>query len=246
MHNRPNVINIGAGKAGTTSLHKYMSQHPEIFGSEEKELMYFSSRFGRGVEWYRSNFPEQEGVRVYFETTPQYSFRDEFPLVPQRIHDFNPEMRLIYIVREPLSRITSHFNHWSRVNPDRYTDIEQTLANAEQRKFFVDRTRYFYQISAYFDIFPEEQVKVVFLEDIKNNFVPSMNEVCRFLGVTEIAASIEPTVHNRGATNKRTGAFRDDISPERSQEICQTLSEDVQQLLSHCGKPRDFWGVSYT
>ena len=246
MSTIPNAIVIGAGKAGTTSLYKYLDAHPEIFGSRIKELMYFSSKFGRGVEWYLSNFPRQEGVKVYFEATPQYSLREKFGNVPERIYDFNPDMSILYIVREPLSRIVSHYNHWSRRHPGRFTDIEASLQRPGQRKMFVDRTRYHYQIQHYLNIFPAEQVKVVFLEDLKSDFVPSLNEVFRFLGVEQCAETIENRVFNRRPRNKNAHVWKlEDISQESQKEIVETLSEDVQKLLSLCGKPADFWGEAY-
>ncbi|MBR9650068.1 sulfotransferase family protein [Thalassovita aquimarina] len=246
MNTIPNAIVIGAGKAGSTSLYNYLDAHPAIFGSRVKELMYFSTKFDQGAEWYLSNFPQQEGVEVYFEATPQYSFRDEFPQVAPRIRDYNPDMSILYIVREPLSRIVSHFNHWARAFPDRFTDIEESLRNPGHRKFFVDRTRYHYQIQAYLDLFPAEKVKVVFLEDLKSDFVPTLNDVYRFLGVEECAETIENRIFNQRKKASDTRVWRlDDISPERRQEIVETLSEDVQQLFSLCGKASDFWGEAY-
>lgn len=243
----PNTISIGAGKAGSTSLHNYLSAHPRIFGSKEKELMYFTLRLNRGREWYQSHFPIQEGVEIYFETTPQYSFRDEYPGVPQRIYDYNPTMKLLYIVREPLSRIVSHFNHWARTQPHKYKDLEKSLALPAHRKLFVDRTRYFYQLSAYMDVFPVSQIKVVFLEDLMNDFVKSLNEVFGFLGVDHIAKDIPQEVHNLGGKRKSNSRQRrvNEISRDRRNELYDTLKTEVQCLLAHCNKPADFWGKDY-
>ncbi|WP_294227504.1 sulfotransferase [uncultured Shimia sp.] len=244
----PNTIAIGAGKAGSTSLHNYLHFHPQIFGSREKELMYFTSRFDRGEEWYQSNFPIEEGVKVYFETTPQYSFRDEFPGVPERIFEYNPDMKLLYIVREPLSRIVSHFNHWTRTQPQKYTNLEASLGLPSHRKRFIDRTRYFYQLSAFLDVFPDNQIQVVFLEDLKADFAGTLDTIFEFLGVDCLGADIPQKVHNRGSRPEATSRKWSvgEISQERRQEICATLSEDVQKLFSFCGKPADYWGAAYT
>jgi len=247
MKKIPNAIIIGAGKAGSTSLYRYLDAHPRIEGSEVKELMYFSSKFQMGEAWYLSHFPEREGVDIYFEATPQYSFRDEYPDVASRIFQYNPDMYILYVVREPLSRIVSHFNHWSRAFPDNYVDISQSLSNSAHRKFFIDRTRYYYQIEAYLDYFDRGKIKVVFLEDLKSSFVKSMNEVYQFLGVEECADSVDGRVFNsaKKAENGRIWTV-DDIPDARRMEICETLSEDVQKLFSLSGKPEDFWGEVYT
>lgn len=242
---KPNAPIIGAGKAGSTSLHNYLSGHPEIFGSDPKELMYFTSKFEMGEEWYQSFFPKTEGVRIYFESTPQYSFRDEFPQVAKRIHDFDPGMKIMYIVREPVSRIISHFNHWARVYPDRYSSIDESLSRPFHRKYFVERTRYFHQIEAYRKHFPDSQIQVVFLEDLKKTFEPSLNAVFKFLGVSQVADTIDPHIYNRIPTHTSRVWTRQDISAEREKELIGYLKSDVQALFDYCGKPHDFWGPDY-
>ncbi|MEM7791421.1 MAG: sulfotransferase [Verrucomicrobiota bacterium] len=244
----PNLIVIGAGKAGTTSLHNYLSAHPQIFGSKNKELMYFSRFMDRGAEWYKSNFPKQELVKFYFESTPQYSFRDEFPDVPMNIFNFNSHIKIIYIVREPISRIISHFNHWAQIKNGAYRSLGYSLGKSEHRKYFVDRTRYYYQLEAYLKYFKSNQIKVVFLEDLNRNFASSLNEVFHFLQVDQLAQRISQVHHNvatdRGA--KQRLWTKNDLCPSRLSELYGTLSEDVQRLLAHCGKPKNFWGEAYT
>src|SRR5689334_25243197 len=80
----PNLLVIGAAKAGTTSLHSYLSLHPEIFMSQRKELNFFDdrSRWNKGVEWYKSNFNDE--FRVNGETSPQYSRYPRNAGVPDR------------------------------------------------------------------------------------------------------------------------------------------------------------------
>ncbi len=243
----PNLIVVGAGKAGTTSLHNYLDAHPQVFGAGDKELMYFSRFMDKGVDWYKSNFKVRDGVKIYFESTPQYSFRDEFPQVPQNIYDLNPDMKIIYIVREPIKRIVSHFNHWSRTQAHTFKDIEKSLAHEKHRKFFVDRTRYYYQLQAYLALFPTRQIKVVFMEDLISKHAETMNDIFRFLGVDEIGDQIPPERHNVGAayaTDVKRWSVKD-ISEERIAEIQKTLSKDVQNLFYYCNKPADFWGEEY-
>jgi hypothetical protein len=245
MLKRPNALIIGAGKAGSTSLHNYLGAHPAICGSKTKELMFFTAHFGKGEGWYRSHFPDQDGIDIYFESTPQYSFRDEFPFVPGRIHSYNPKMKLIYIVRHPIERIISHFNHWRRAQPERFSNIETMLRDPQERAYFINRTRYFHQIEAYRAMFPDEQLHVVFLEDIQSDFTATLNRVFRFLGVGEGAETVEATVYNKGATQKQGRRFGDGISEQSQKNLCQTLSGDVQKLLSYCRKPGDFWGAAF-
>lgn len=242
---KPNALIIGAGKAGSTSLHNYLASHPNILGSKPKEVMYFTSKYENGSAWYESHFPETDGVDIYFESTPQYSFRDEFPYVASRVFNYNSDIKIIYIVRNPISRIISHFNHWSRVYPDRYVDLETSLSKEAHRKYFVDRTKYFYQIESYRKFFSDEQIKVVFLEDVQSSFEETLNDVFEFLGVSVLASSIPKKVHNRRPTVTTRIWTEADLTAERMREIQCYLKDDVVELLRYCGKPQDFWGPEF-
>ena len=247
MTNRPNALVIGAGKAGTTSLHKYLDGHPRIFGARKKELMYFTAHYNKGAAWYLSNFPDNADADVFFESTPQYTHRDQFPRTAARIHDFAADMKLIFIVRDPISRIISHFNHWRRMYPDRYSDLETALSDSAERETFLARSKYHYQLTPYLDLFPPDQVHVVFLEDLKADFVPVLNDVFGFVGVAQTASEISGEIHNKGARipgiDQRYG---DDIAPAWVHELHTELAPDVRTFLEFCGKQPDFWGPGYT
>jgi hypothetical protein len=100
----PNLIVIGAMKAGTTSLHAYLSLHPEIFMSANKEPRFFTEEWNwhKGLEWYEAQFPERVTIRG--ESTPDYTKLPEIRNVPERIHSLIPDVRLIYLVRDPIDR----------------------------------------------------------------------------------------------------------------------------------------------
>lgn len=243
---KPNALIIGTAKAGSTSLYQYLSSNPEVFGSKQKELMYFSRDFHKGVEWYTSNFPEKPRAKIYFEATPQYSFRDEFPEAAARIRDFNPDMKIIYTVRDPLSRIVSHFNQWKRIWPDRYTDFEATMKKPKQRKLFLDRTKYFHQISRYCDLFPREQICLVFIEDIIRNPTTTLNGVFEFLGVKQTADKINTKAYGKGADRTHEKQIKvEDVSSTLKDEIIEELRDDIRNFLSFAGKPAEFWDKGY-
>src|SRR3954452_21113023 len=112
----PNLLIIGAHKAGTTSLHRYLDIHPEVRMSEHKELAYFCgptndpllvSRRHLGEAWYRANFVGS--VAVHGESSTPYTFYSVVRGVPQRIHGAIPDVKLIYIVRDPVDRLISHY-----------------------------------------------------------------------------------------------------------------------------------------
>ena len=112
----PNLIVIGAAKCGTTSLHEYLDLHPEVAMSREKELDFFveEKHWGRGVEWYAAQF---EDAPVRGESSPSYTAYPRYRGVPERIRRVVPDAKLVYLVRDPVERIVSHFVHRQVVRP---------------------------------------------------------------------------------------------------------------------------------
>jgi Sulfotransferase domain. len=107
----PNLLIIGSQKAGTTSLHTYLSYHPEIFMSKNKELAFFcGTNSDKDTDWYRSNFKTDKAIRG--ESSMVYTHCKRYPGVPARIHELIPEAKLIYILRDPISRVLSHYSHF--------------------------------------------------------------------------------------------------------------------------------------
>src|SRR4051812_36085465 len=97
----PNLIIIGAARAGTTSLYHYLRSHPEIWMSPEKELYFFveDHNWKRGIEWYERHFPA--GTPVRGEASTFYTHFPIRPGVPERIAALLPSAKLIYLVRDP-------------------------------------------------------------------------------------------------------------------------------------------------
>ena len=107
----PDVVILGAMRAGTTSLLRWLAQHPQILRSRKKEVHYFDVNFHRGELWYRAHFPRIEaadtGTRI-LESSPYYLFH---PLAPERLAATLPEARLVALLRNPVDRALSHYYH---------------------------------------------------------------------------------------------------------------------------------------
>lgn len=108
----PTVIIAGAQKAGTTQLYAYLIKHPRILSAWKKEVNYFSKRPHRSVQWYRSRFPLRSRVRAaqghVLEASPSYL---PMPAALCRMAALVPETRVIAILRDPVSRAFSHYQH---------------------------------------------------------------------------------------------------------------------------------------
>lgn len=108
--NSPSAFIVGAQKAGTSSLFRYLDLFPHLTGAQSKEVGFFDKeyRFERGVEWYERQFVHRgRDPQTFFEATPEYLYRRK---VAPRIHDYNPNSKIIILLREPVSRAYSAWN----------------------------------------------------------------------------------------------------------------------------------------
>ena len=109
---KPNFLIIGAQRCGTTSLYNYLIQHPQIVPSSKKEVHFFDLNFHLGQSWYEKHFPEVSDNILTGEASPYYIFH---PLCPKRIFDYDPSVKLIVILRNPIDRAYSHYRHIVRL-----------------------------------------------------------------------------------------------------------------------------------
>ncbi len=177
----PNVIIIGAGKCGTTSLHTYLNLHPAIAMTREKELHFFADPrvWSRGLSWYASQFDARAAARG--EASVKYTAWPKWKGVPARMASVVPQAKLLYIVRDPIERILSAWVH-------RYADglecrpVRQALETLEANHY-VERSRYHYQLQQYLPFYPPSQIHVVCTEALRDERRAVLADVFRFLGV---------------------------------------------------------------
>jgi len=202
----PNLIVIGAMKCGTTSLHHHLGRHPEIEMSRDKELNFFVAErnWGKGVEWYASQFPA--GTQIRGESSPIYSTAQRFADVPARMRSVVPEARLVYMVRDPVERMISHWIH-------KYADARETrpLPEAIHDDWYLNRSLYWTQISAYLPHYARSRILVIAMEDLAEDRRATMRKVFEFLEVDpDFADSGRDLRLHRSARKRvktRTGAW---------------------------------------
>lgn len=178
----PDFLVIGATKAGTTSLHFYLSLHPEIFMCRPKEPRFFADapeplgRWSRGENWYRSLFVT--GKRLCGEASPTYAAAPSIAGVPGRIASNLPSAKLIYLVRSPYERLVSHFlTH--------YRTQQASMSFAEfvvRVPHALDSSCYGTQLAGYLEHFPSEQILIVESESLKKDRSATMQQIFSFVG----------------------------------------------------------------
>ena len=182
---RANLFIIGAMKSGTTTLHEYLDTHPQILMSHEKEPGYFVTELGlhKGEEWYRSRW-QQDGddYRYLGESSTHYTKLPVFQGVPERLYQFNPEARLIYIMRNPFDRVVSQYWHTLR---DAYHggELRPLLKAVQEDPGYLAFSDYATQLEPYFDRFGRGAVQILTFEALLEDPQREVDQIYRWLGL---------------------------------------------------------------
>ena len=230
----PNLIVIGAMKCATTSLHYYLGLHPEIFMSQEKELNFFlrQGNWHKGIEWYRSHFVGD--AKIYGESSPNYANYPFSQGVQERIHRLVPEAKVIYVVRDPIERILSHYVHQYAVGREQ-RPLSEALADLGDNPY-VCRSRYAMQVEPYLRSFPEAHVLIITQEDLYRQREETLKSVFRFLEVDDSFYCEEFSLikhPSRGKRRRRHGtAWFDSLSEHILERVPHTTGQNLGHLLS--------------
>jgi len=177
----PNFLIIGAAKAGTTSLYHYVRSHPEAFMPAKKELSFFCEEFHwrQGVRWYEAQFENAGSALAIGEASPRYTVYPVYRGVPERIAALLPDVRLVYLVREPIGRMRSHYvdrvAHGLESQP-----IEEALSS---NPFYISSSRYALQLAQYVEHFARERILVITSDELMQNRQEVLSRLFRFLGI---------------------------------------------------------------
>jgi hypothetical protein len=195
-----NFLIVGAQKAGTTALASFLAQHPDVCVSRRKELHVFDApdyRDTRGFwdERYAVGFPDYRGQPWIGEATPTYMY---FPFVAERIYRYNPDMRLIALLRNPAERAISHYKMEISRDTERLPLIAALAAerfrlsraqgalgwnDAPRAHSYLDRGFYSRQIQRLLHYFSRDQFLILRSDDLLAHHVETLETVYEFLGV---------------------------------------------------------------
>lgn len=188
----PDFVIIGAQKSGTSSLYYYLSQHPDLEMSAEKEIHYYNyyADHGRGLGWYKSFFPLKLGSagRRTGEASPNYLYLER---AAERLKNDVPGVKLIVLLRNPVDRAYSEYNmHVRQHDAENLPSFEQAIANpdlaAEVSRVYLLRGRYADHIRSWLKHFDRDRFLFVKSEDLFANPRPVLGQVYRFLGLNEV------------------------------------------------------------
>jgi hypothetical protein len=188
---RPDFLVIGAMKCATSSLCGYLERHPDVFMVRRAEPNFFShdANWARGPEWYAQFFAGRGTQALCGEGSNEYTMEALHPRSAERMRAFCPEVKLIYLVRDPVERIVAS---WIQKRTDQRDAIPPTLdrAVAEMPDHFINESLYWRQIGRYRDHFPDEQILIGFMEDLMADRAAFMARIGTFLGIAPEAGEI--------------------------------------------------------
>jgi hypothetical protein len=248
----PDVIVIGATKCGTTSLHHYLGLHPQIGMSAFKEPDFFvlERNWNRGLDWYRSQF--QGEAPVHGEVSPKYTAYPEFQGVPERLSQVVPHAKLIYLMRDPINRMVSHYMHRVALRAESRT-FEGAAAAAQpvpccpavsdrvqdRPGGFAEHLRvvsyraiglYHMQIQRYLQFFPLSRILFVTTEELQREPRQTMQTIFRFLAVDETFFSPQFIVRrNRAESNRCKNRFGTMLSGLNDVALVQRLPQGLRE-----------------
>jgi hypothetical protein len=210
----PNLIVPGAGKSGTSSLHEYLDQHPDIFMSRPKEPHFFSNDgyYRRGLRSYSKLFADSEGAQVRGESSTTYL---HFPRVTDRIHESLADVKFIFLLRNPIDRIESHYLWLKRLGFEDRPFCAAFLADFNDEPdfrnsrganycYYAAESRYGQHVRRFIDTFGRARVYVLTAEKLRAAPADALASCATFLSVAPFP-SLRPVWANATADQARSG-----------------------------------------
>lgn len=216
----PGFLVIGAQKAGTTSIYRFLESHPRILGAEKKEIHFFdTSAYRHGMRWYLSHFPSASqaaqhragagGEPLTGEASPYYLF---YPHAPRRVAEAFPDIRLLVVLRDPVERAWSHYQHSVRYGREKLSFSEAVEREDERVKADLERMErdedfysskciqftyrhrgmYLEQLRRWWSVFGESAILVLKSEDLFGGHEPTFRQLGEFLGLDGLSAEDFP------------------------------------------------------
>jgi len=206
---------IGTQKGGTSSLYNYLSQHPDTQLPHPKEVHYYDYNYEKGLSWYKNHFPVKWNKKLTGEASPSYLFN---PCVVKRVHADLPDVKIIILLRDPVSRAFSHYkmNVKNGIEPLSFEEAidreeerlekgssdmqedELFFSNNYRRYSYVKRGFYDEQLANWLQYYPLNQMMIIKSEDLYKDSEKVVKQVCEFLDLKTVANGINYANKNKG------------------------------------------------
>jgi hypothetical protein len=248
----PSALILGAQRSGTTSLFNYLVQHPDVLPPLGKEIHYFDLHYGRGNRWYRGRFPYDHRLRggaLTLDASPYYLMH---PQAPGRAVRLLPDAKLVAVLRNPVERAFSHYQHEVRdgretlsfsqaieQEPERLAGEEERLradpgyySYNHHRYSYACRGRYIEQLRRWAEHFPRSRFLVLQSERL-------FREPAEVLGAVQAFLGLRP---HRGESYKPfyQGNYNREMPPELRRQLVSYFEPYNRELYQWLGEEFDW------
>ena len=243
----PDFLILGAQRGGTTSLYRYLAEHPAVAPPVRKEIQYFTLHHGRGDHWYRAHFPIARRDTRTFEATPYYLFH---PAAPARAAASIPGAKVIALLRDPVARAFSQWQHnaargLEHLGFEAALDAEADRLAGEAERLVADPTyrseahrlwsyaargQYAEQLERWLAHYPRDQVLVLRSEDLYDQPRLTYVRTLEFLGLSRVDLDAYPRYTRRVSTARMTEDARRRLLVHfrpHNERLASLLDEDV-------------------
>lgn len=211
----PNFLVVGPPKSGTTSLQLYLNRHPDIFCRGETH--YYDENYKKGIKWYEKQFQKWNGEKRVGEKTPDYFYIKK---IPEKIKKDIPDIKLIFILRDPIKRAYSHYYHNLRRGVEEKTFEE----HINEKSIYVKVSMYSKHIERWKKHFQEKQMYFLKMNELNQT---KLEKIAEFLEVDSNFDFGELKKYNIGGS-PRTKALAK-ISQNKIIKKIPILSEGIKR-----------------
>ena len=176
LRQRPDFVIIGTQRGGTTSLYRYLTEHPDVGPAFRKEVHFFDRYYEKGMDWYLAHFPVRGEAPVVGEASPYYLFH---PNVPKRVREAVPHAKFIVLLRNPVDRAYSNYQMKVRrgietlsfedaidKERERLSSSDNPVSLPWRHYSYLKRGLYVEQLQRWMSVFPREQFLIIKSEDL--------------------------------------------------------------------------------
>ncbi|MFO7664755.1 MAG: sulfotransferase [Chloroflexota bacterium] len=226
-------ILIGAQKCGTTSIANQLAAHPQVCFCKEKEPGYFhkADDWRSGLDGYHALFAPQAG-QLCGEASTFYTFFPEFTETHKRLYDYNPNLKLVYIMRQPVDRVISHYTH----NFVRSIDTQPPEVAVFHSPAYVNRSRYGVQLRPYLELFGPENVLLLIFEEYTIDQIATLEQIAQFLDIDQAPfaeTDTTPRHQSVGQPYLRYEAVRNITHSDAFQKVRNMVPAAIRQPIRH-------------
>lgn len=242
----PDFMVLGAPKCGTTALYGYLVKHPQILPPLTKEPQFFSKNdiYERGLGYYKSFFPSfNDCTHLTFEASVAYL---SSPIVPMRIKKATPNIKLVFILRNPAERAISDYYMKLRIGQEKRNLVDAMIPeikfyekskkldikldknlSVEGRHRYVFKGIYYYHIQQYMQLFDAKNILFLNASDLKRNPQEVMDGILGFLNLDSF--SVNPMTRNVGKYSKEGSDY--ELVYEKLTSFYRYYNEKLRQTI---------------